>query len=53
MFHYPYNHPSDCHTRNTRASHSRSGEFIAVCLWDPQQPIKWPCKGEHKILGLV
>lgn len=41
MFHYPYNHQSDCHTSNIRASHCSPGKFIAVWLWDSHQPVKY------------
>lgn len=41
MFHYPYNHQSDCHTSNIRASPSSPGKFIAVWRWDSHQPVKY------------
>lgn len=30
MFHYPYNHQSDCHTSNLRPSYGSPGKFISV-----------------------
>lgn len=46
MFHYPYNHQSDCHTSNIRASYSSPRKFIAVWLWDSHQPVKYPWNAE-------
>lgn len=46
MFHYPYNHQSDCHTSNMRASYSSPRKFMAVWLWDSHHPIKYPWNAE-------
>lgn len=46
MFHYPYNHQSDCHTSNIRVSCSSTRKFMAVWLWDSHQPVKYPWNAE-------